>query len=109
MIRRADRARLLAGEHSGPHAILGLHPDSRNGARGATLRAYHPDAVSCDCLLASEDSWQPLEALGSGLFEAFFPSVSPPRDYRLRFRFPDGETWERRDPYRFLPTLGEKR
>ena len=45
MIRPADRARLLAGEHSSPHAILGLHPDSLNGARGATLRAYHPDAV----------------------------------------------------------------
>jgi 1,4-alpha-glucan branching enzyme len=107
MIRPADRARLLAGEHSSPHAILGLHPDSLNGARGATLRAYHPDAVSCDCLFASEDSWRSLEALGSGLFSAFLPSVSPPRDYRLRFRFPDGETWERRDPYRFLPTLGD--
>ena len=27
--------------------------------------------------------------------------------YRVRFAFPDGNTWEREDPYRFGPTLGE--
>ena len=29
--------------------------------------------------------------------------------YRLRFHFADGADWERDDPYRFLPTLGEPR
>ncbi len=41
------------------------------------------------------------------MFAAFFSPLSPPRDDRLRFRFHDGMTWERRDPYRFLPTLGD--
>ena len=27
--------------------------------------------------------------------------------YRLRFNYADGRKWERRDPYRFLPTLGD--
>ena len=27
--------------------------------------------------------------------------------YRIRFGFPDGNTWELDDPYRFAPTLGE--
>ncbi len=106
MIRPADRSRLLAGEHSSPHSILGLHPESLQGVPGATLRAYHPDAVSCECLLEG-DGWRPLKAQGGGLFSAFFPSVTPPRDYRLRFGFLNGATWERRDPYRFLPTLGD--
>jgi 1,4-alpha-glucan branching enzyme len=106
MIPSADRERLLAGEHSSPHSILGLHPESVRGVRGSSLRAYHPDAVSCDGLLEG-DRWRPLEAQGGGLFAAFFASVSPPRDYRLRFSFRDGATWERRDPYRFLPTLGD--
>jgi 1,4-alpha-glucan branching enzyme len=106
VIRSTDRARLLAGEHSSPHSILGLHPDIVQGVRGATLRAYHPDAASCECLLDG-DGWRPLQAEAGGLFSSLFASVSPPRDYRLRFGFRDGATWERRDPYRFLPTLGD--
>jgi 1,4-alpha-glucan branching enzyme len=106
VIRPADRARLLAGEHSNPHSILGLHPATVDSTRGAILRAYHPDAVACDCLFP-DDRWRPLESQGGGLLSVFLPSVSPPRDYRLRFRFADGNLWERRDPYRFLPTLGE--
>jgi len=106
VIRPADRARLLHGEHSNPHAILGLHPTTVDGTRGSILRAYHPDAAACDCLFP-DDRWRSLEPQGGGLFSVFLPSISPPRDYRLRFRFPDGNSWERRDPYRFLPTVGE--
>jgi 1,4-alpha-glucan branching enzyme len=106
VIRPADRARLLAGEHSSPHSILGLHPADVDGASGAILRAFHPDAVAADCLLPNGE-WRALEPQGGGLFSLFLPGVTPPSDYRLRFRFSDGNTWERRDPYRFLPTLGD--
>jgi 1,4-alpha-glucan branching enzyme len=106
MIRPADRARLLAGEHSSPHSILGLHPASADGKSGAIVRAFHPDAVVADCLPPNGD-WLALEPQGGGLFSLFLPGVTPPCDYRLRFRFDDGNTWERRDPYRFLPTLGD--
>jgi 1,4-alpha-glucan branching enzyme len=106
MIRPADRARLLAGEHSSPHSLLGLHPANADGKSGAIVRAFHPDAVSADCLPPNGD-WRALEPQGGGLFSLFLPGVAPPCDYRLRFRFGDGNTWERRDPYRFLPTLGD--
>ncbi len=106
MIRPADRARLLAGEHSSPHSILGLHPADVDGASGAIVRAFHPDAVAADCLLPNGEG-RALEPQGGGLFSLFLPGVTPPSDYRLRFRFSDGNTWERRDPYRFLPTLGD--
>ena len=47
-----------------------------------------------------------MQPLGDGLWAAFVPRT-PPLDYRLQFRFADGAHWERDDPYRFLPTLGE--
>ncbi|HET9932615.1 MAG TPA: 1,4-alpha-glucan branching protein GlgB, partial [Polyangiaceae bacterium] len=50
---------------------------------------------------------RPMTALGDGLFAAFLPGVKLPLEYRLRFQFADGADWERDDPYRFLPTLGD--
>ncbi|NIR46465.1 MAG: 1,4-alpha-glucan branching enzyme, partial [Gemmatimonadetes bacterium] len=44
---------------------------------------------------------------GGGLFGAVIPRLSFPADYRLRFRFDNGATWERDDPYRFRPTVGD--
>jgi 1,4-alpha-glucan branching enzyme len=41
------------------------------------------------------------------VFEVFLPGARAPLTYRLRFHFHEGGTWERDDPYRFLPTLGE--
>ncbi len=46
-------------------------------------------------------------ATGGDVFAAFLPRASLPLRYRLRFHFADGTAWERDDPYRFLPTLGE--
>jgi 1,4-alpha-glucan branching enzyme len=42
-----------------------------------------------------------------GIFVAQVTGQRWPFFYRLRFRFPDGTTWEEFDPYRFPPTLGE--
>ena len=106
MIRPADRARLLAGEHSSPHGVLGLHPGTRQRAAGSYLRALHPDAVAVEYKLANGRAGR-LEELDGGLFEGFLEGIEPPIDYHLKFRFRDGNVWERRDPYRFLPTLGE--
>ncbi|MGH7899050.1 MAG: 1,4-alpha-glucan branching enzyme, partial [Candidatus Binatia bacterium] len=106
MISHADRVRMLAGEHSSPHSILGLHPTTVDGKSGSVLRAFHPDAARVECGLP-DGGWIALEHEGGGLFRAFLPAVTPPRDYRLRFHFADGNVWERRDPYRFLPTLGD--
>ncbi len=73
---------------------------------GTVVRAFHPDA-SAVSLLLPDVSPIPMTALGSGLWAAAVPDVSPPLSYRLRFAFADGNDWERDDPYRFLPTIGE--
>ncbi|HEX6059043.1 MAG TPA: 1,4-alpha-glucan branching protein GlgB, partial [Gemmatimonadaceae bacterium] len=44
---------------------------------------------------------------GGALFAAFLPNAPLPLAYRLRFHFAGGGSWERDDPYRFLPTIGE--
>ena len=100
-----EAARLLAGDHDEPHRILGPHAAHRGGEDGTVVRSFHPDATGCD--LSTEDGAREMAALGGGLFETFVPDRAPGLAYRLAFRFHDGASWERDDPYRFAPTLGD--
>jgi 1,4-alpha-glucan branching enzyme len=102
---RRERARLLAGAHATPHDLLGAHPARVGREDGVVVRAWHPDATGVD-VLWSDGQADPLAGEG-GLYGAFFAGRRLPLRYRLRFRFADGNTWERDDPYRFLPTLGD--
>ncbi|HXJ36579.1 MAG TPA: 1,4-alpha-glucan branching protein GlgB [Candidatus Eisenbacteria bacterium] len=103
----SNRARLLAGAHATPHDVLGAHPGACDGASGTVIRAFHPDAVAIEAM-CDDGRVVPLEPDGKGgLFVGFVAGVAPPLRYRLRLRFGDGNTWERDDPYRFLPTLGD--
>ena len=98
--------RLLAGDHDDPHHILGAHPATVGAKTGVAIRAMHPDAVRAEALLANGKRVT-LERLAGGLFGAFIPGETLPVRYRLRFHFAGGATWERGDPYRFLPTIGD--
>jgi 1,4-alpha-glucan branching enzyme len=102
---RRERARLLAGTHATPHDVLGAHRACIGGADGVALRAWHPDAIGVDVLWSDGQT----DALSgeNGLYGGFFAGRTVPATYRLRFRFADGNAWERDDPYRFLPTLGD--
>jgi 1,4-alpha-glucan branching enzyme len=94
---------LAAGDCAAPHDVLGAHA----APGGVTVRAFHPDAVAADCLLA-DGSVAALEpARPRGLFTGHLAGRTAPLDYRLRFAFRDGARWERDDPYRFLPTIGD--
>jgi 1,4-alpha-glucan branching enzyme len=98
----ADEAqRLVRGEHHDPHAILGAHPLGD----GRVVRTFHPEATGVD-LLRPHAQPQPMEPLGDGLWAAFLPGA-PASPYRLRLHFRNGDDWERDDPYRFMPTVGE--
>jgi 1,4-alpha-glucan branching enzyme len=100
-IAASERLRLQLAAHATPHDVLGAHPVSG----GCVVRAFHPDAEAVDCLIGGEAL--PMTALGEGVFAVFVAPAHLPLDYRLRFRFADGSHWERDDPYRFLPTIGE--
>jgi 1,4-alpha-glucan branching enzyme len=98
-------ARLREGSLHDPHLILGVHPIQLGAMSGVVVRAFHPDALSCALLQDSEV--RPMDAIGGGVFSAFFPDSQLPFAYRLRFGFKGGARFEREDPYRFLPTLGD--
>ena len=100
----ADLARLRAGDHDEPHRVLGAHPARRAGVDGSVVRAFHPDAVGCD--LIRDVRPRAMEPIGGGVFETFVPGLTSGSSYRVCFRFENGASWERDDPYRFLPTLG---
>ncbi len=97
-----DAERLARGEQHDPHALLGTH--AADG--GSVIRAFHPDASSAAIVV--DGTPEPMSSLGGGLWAAFRKGAAPGSfEYRIRFEFPDGATWEHADPYRFLPTLGE--
>ncbi len=97
---------LRHGRSADPHGVLGVHPVRIQKEDGLVVRAFHPDAAAADCL-PQEGAPIPLDPMGEGLFAGFVPGAAFPFRYRLRFHFADGGTWERGDPYRFLPTLGD--
>ena len=101
-----QRGLLLAGLHNGPHGVLGAHPAEVDGEMGVTVRAYQPNARRAE-LVVGHDAPVPLHDERDGLFAAFFPGVTLPFEYRLRFHFENDAVWERDDPYRFLPTIGD--
>ena len=106
VVPHADVTRLIAGEHTDPHHVLGAHAATVNGAGGVMVRAMHPDAVAAECILSNGDP-VPMEPIAAGIFAVFLPGATLPLRYRLRLRFASGATVERDDPYRFLPTVGE--
>jgi 1,4-alpha-glucan branching enzyme len=99
---RTAIARLLAGRHTNPHDILGPHQT----ADGVVVRAMHPEALRADVVL-EDGTVVPMHQDEEGLFVATLENGRLPLAYRLRFHFADGRMWERDDPYRFGPTLGE--
>nr|WP_307815353.1 1,4-alpha-glucan branching protein GlgB [Streptomyces sp. 7-21] len=95
-----DRARLLAGVHRNPHALLGPHPEPGGGVR---VRALRPGAQRVT--LHAAGLRVPLRPEGDGLFSTVLPLPQAPA-YQLVTRWPDGSRQETADPYRFLPSLG---
>ncbi|MCC6357485.1 MAG: 1,4-alpha-glucan branching protein GlgB [Phycisphaerales bacterium] len=100
-------SRIAHGDSHHPHRVLGAHPVQIDGDKGVVVRAFHPDAQAA-ALLLSDGTTVELEPAGRlGIWAAFLPGRTAPLAYRLRFRFAGGECWERDDPYRFLPTVGD--
>ena len=101
--------RLLHGDFSDPHAILGAHPATDGDDAGVVVRTMIPGAERVECVL-DDGSVHPLarEAQGlTDLYGVFLPGATLPLHYRLRFHYADGAVWERDDAYRFMPTLGD--
>jgi 1,4-alpha-glucan branching enzyme len=99
------RAALLEGRHGDPHQVLGPHPATIGGVAGLVVRVLQPAAA--DCAVVVHGVVTSLRSEGDGLFAGFIPGATLPFQYHLRFIAADGTTWERGDPYRHMPALGE--
>ena len=86
-----------------PHALLGAHPADG----GVIVRAYRPDASRVRVLPEEGEAVELAQADEAGLFEGVVKGAKPGFRYELEVSYPDGNTFTLRDPYSFLPTLGE--
>ena len=96
-----DIALLAARDHHEPHRVLGAHPV--NG--GVAVRVWRPGA---DAVRIHPDDGDPVELAhrSSGLFEAVVAGSRNLSRYEVEVELGDAVT-RARDPYSFLPTLGE--
>jgi len=84
-----------------PHRILGAH-EADDG--GVVVRAYRPEAKTVRVQPAGVEAELKDPA---GLWEALLPKAKLPLAYELEVEYADGSTYTLRDPYSFLPTLGD--
>jgi len=106
---RAEIERLLAGEHSDPHSLLGAHLTRA----GVCIRAWRPAAESVVAHFEPAEGELAEVELGleqidhSGLFEGLLAGARLPLAYDLEVSYADGGHYRLRDPYAYPPTLGE--
>ncbi|RKH12190.1 1,4-alpha-glucan branching protein GlgB [Corallococcus sp. CA053C] len=109
MRKPADRAqvdaelqRVVELRHPEPHSVLGVHPDGD----GMVVRAYRPEAVNIH-VLPEFGGKVPMVHRTGGVFEARINGRTEPFSYLLEVEYPGKKVFTLRDPYSFLPTLGE--
>jgi len=95
------RALLAGGRHHDPHTVLGAHP----GDDGVSVRVWRPDATAVTVLPQGAAPLH-LSPVGDGLFAGVLDEFERTPPYELEITS-GGHTWRTRDPYSFLPTLGE--
>ncbi|MDC0706894.1 1,4-alpha-glucan branching protein GlgB [Stigmatella sp. ncwal1] len=93
---------LLELRHSEPHHLLGIHPDGD----GVVVRAYRPDATAIH-VVPDFGGRVPMTHRKGGIFEARLNGRDQVFNYLLEVEYPGNKTFTLRDPYSFLPTLGE--
>jgi 1,4-alpha-glucan branching enzyme len=86
-----------------PHRVLGAHPD--NG--GVVIRTFRPDAAKVRARPEGGEAIDLELRHPGGVFEGTIKGASLPLRYELEVSYDEGGTFTLRDPYAFLPTLGE--
>ncbi len=99
--KHPDFDRLLAGELRDPHGVLGAHAAEKGGTR---ITTYKPNARAVRLVIDGKETAKLERVHPSGVFETVVDGTV--RDYELEVIYEDGSSVER-DPYSFLPTLGD--
>src|SRR4051794_22865030 len=99
---QGDADALARGELSDPHRLLGAHPDDG----GTTFRAWRPGATRVAVRVGGQEH-EAEQVHAGGLWAVHVDGVTPPVAYEYEVRYADGSSWAVKDPYAFLPTIGE--
>jgi 1,4-alpha-glucan branching enzyme len=98
-----DVERLIRREHGDPHALLGAH----EAGGGVVIRALRPAAAHVKVHADGNGDVELEQVHPGGVFEGVVPGAELPLDYELEVDYGESGTYTLRDPYAFLPTLGE--
>ncbi len=109
MILTAEEIESLVNvRNRSPHQLLGMHP--LGDGSGVVARVFAPGATKVEITPTHEKS-KPFIKLQqihpSGLFEGTSSAAKKVYAYDLGITWPDGNKTVTRDPFSFLPTLGE--
>src|SRR6185503_11995267 len=104
----AELESLVNLQHRSPHQLLGMHP--LGDGTGVVVRALIPDAAHIEAVPTHEKEKPKIKLSrlhDSGLFEGTAKDASRVYAYDLLITDYQGRVRRTRDPYSFLPTLGE--
>ena len=108
VLTREQLQTLVEVKSRSPHAVLGLHPLPNGG--GLVARALVPNAAKVEVQPVHEKDRPviPLERIPkTDVFEGTTKDIDRVYAYDLVITDADGKVRRSRDPYSFLPTLGE--
>ena len=104
----AELQSLVQVQHRSPHQLLGMHP--LGDGSGVVVRAFLPGAAKVE-IVPTHEKDKPRIALtrlsDAGVFEGVSKAASRVYAYDLLITDARGHQVTTRDPYSFLPTLGE--
>jgi len=107
ILTNAEADSIVQLRHRSPHELLGMH--ALGGGAGVVARVFHPNAVAVEIAPAHEMQ-KPrfkLNEVRPGLFEGTSRQANEVYAYELILMRNDGTRIQTRDPYSFLPTVGE--
>jgi len=103
-----ELASLINVQHRSPHQLLGMHP--LGDGTGLVARALVPGAAAIEVVPVHEKAMPRIKLKRvheSGLFEGITREATRVYAYDLVIADAQGHSRRTRDPYSFLPTLGE--
>jgi 1,4-alpha-glucan branching enzyme len=109
ILTAAEVESLVEVRHRSPHDLLGMH--ALGTGKGVVARAFVPDATAIRVEPVHEKNRPKFELQrihAAGLFEGVAPEADRVYAYDLVIRFANGAEHRTRDPYSFLPLLGEQ-
>jgi len=108
IVSAAELEALVSVRHASPHELLGMH--KLGGRKGLVVRAFVPGAHRIDAVPVHESSRPTIHLRrlhDTGFFEGTTDHGGEIFAYDLLIGWPDGSQTRTRDPYSFLPSVGE--